>query len=152
MRRKEKEISERSEIDAIIHASKVCRVALARDNQPYLVPLSFGYDGRAIYLHTAGEGKKIEFIEANNRVCVEFEHNVELTAHETLACKWSIQFECVIGQGRIQELTQSSDKQYGLNQIMLHYSGKEWDFDAKVISKTRVWRIDLESVSGKRSR
>lgn len=151
MRRKEKEITDRSEIDAIINASVVCRVALANQNQPYLVPLSFGYDGRAIYVHTAGAGKKIDFFSANKRVCVEFERNVGLKRHEELACKWSIHFESVIGDGTIQELTETTDKQYGLNQIMHHYSGKDWEFDTNLMAKTRVWKIVLASVSGKRS-
>ncbi len=151
MRRKEKEIKDRGAIDAIINASEVCRVALAKDNQPYLVPLSFGYDGRAIYLHTAVEGKKVEFIKANNRVCVEFEHSARLKTHEQLACKWSMLYESVIGDGTIQELIETRDKQYGLNQIMRHYSGKDWDFDAGAMDRTRVWKIVLGSISGKRS-
>jgi len=151
MRRKEKEITDRSEIDAIINASVVCRLALASDNQPYLVPLSFGYDGHAIYVHTAGEGKKIDFFTANNRVCVEFERNVGLKTHAELACKWSVHFESVIGDGTIQELTGTRDKQYGLNQIMRHYSGKDWEFDMKAMARTRVWKVVLTSISGKRS-
>ncbi len=151
MRRKEKEITDRTEIDAIINASVVCRVALASDNQPYLVPLSFGYDGRAIYIHTAGEGKKITIFTANNRVCVEFERNVGVKRHEELACKWSIHFESVIADGTIRELTEIRDKQYGLNQIMHHYSGKDWEFDAKALARTRVWKIVPASISGKRS-
>ena len=149
MRRNEKEIIDRGEIDAIINASQVCRVALAKDNQPYLVPLSFGYDGQAIYLHTAVEGKKIDYIEANNRVCVEFERDVRLKPDEKKACKWSIYFESVIGDGTIQELTSLEDKQYGLNQIMRHYSGKDWDFDSKAMAKTRLWKITIASLCGK---
>ncbi|MGD8833836.1 MAG: pyridoxamine 5'-phosphate oxidase family protein [Desulfobacteraceae bacterium] len=56
MRREDKQITDRKEIDAIIHGSKVCRLAMSKENQPYLVPLSFGYDGKAIYVHTAGTG------------------------------------------------------------------------------------------------
>jgi nitroimidazol reductase NimA-like FMN-containing flavoprotein (pyridoxamine 5'-phosphate oxidase superfamily) len=149
MRRNEKEIIDRGQIDAIINASQVCRVALAKDNQPYLVPLSFGYDGRAIYLHTAVEGKKIDYFEANNRVCVEFERSVRLKPDEKKACKWSICYESVIGDGTIQELTALEDKQYGLNQIMRHYSGKDWDFDSKVMAKARLWKITITSLCGK---
>ena len=42
------------------------------------MPVSFGYDGAALYFHTAPKGRKIDFIEANNRVCFEFEANVAL--------------------------------------------------------------------------
>ena len=149
MRRNEKEIIDRGEIDAIINGSQVCRVAMAKDNQPYLVPLSFGYDGQAIYLHTAVEGKKIDYFEHNNRVCVEFERSIRLKPDEKKACNWSMHYESVIGDGTISELTAQEDKQYGLNQIMRHYSGKDWTFDTKVMAKTRLWKITIASLGGK---
>jgi len=49
-------------MDEIIRGSHVCRIALAIDNMPYIVPVSFGYDGESIYLHTAKEGKKINLV------------------------------------------------------------------------------------------
>jgi len=67
MRRHDREITNRQEIDAIIRSALVCRIALAAGDEPYVVPVSFGYDGDAIYIHTAKSGRKIEFIEANNR-------------------------------------------------------------------------------------
>ena len=151
MRRKEKEIKDRTEIEAIINTSQVCRVAMSKNDQPYLVPLSFGFDGSAVYVHTAREGKKIEFFEANQRVCVEFESHVQIRPDDKQACKWSVAYESVIGDGTLQELTEPRDIQYGLNQIMRHYSGKDWDIDPRAAGKTRVWKIVLVSLSGKRS-
>ncbi len=151
MRRKEKQITDRREIDAIIHASPVCRMAMAREDRPYLVPLSFGYDGSAIYIHTAAEGQKIEIIEANPNVCVEFEHQVQVLEDDNQACKWSFRFQSVIGFGTIRELADPSQKEQGLNHIMKHYSDKEWPFNPKAVAKTRVWKIDIHSLHGKRS-
>ena len=45
MRRSEREITNRTEIDAIIRSCQVCRVGLADGIEPYIVPMSFGYDG-----------------------------------------------------------------------------------------------------------
>ena len=58
MRRKEKKITERLEIDEIIHKSNVCRLAFSKNNIPYIMPISFGYNGKKIFIHTATEGKK----------------------------------------------------------------------------------------------
>jgi nitroimidazol reductase NimA-like FMN-containing flavoprotein (pyridoxamine 5'-phosphate oxidase superfamily) len=152
VRRRDKEITSRLEIDSIIRNSLVCRIALANHNEPYVVPVSFGYDGQAIYIHTAKSGRKIDFIEANSRVCFELETNVSLEADDSDACKWTFEFESVIGYGTIIELKTAEDKSRGLNQIMLHYSGHEWDIDQAATATTRVWRIDVESVAGKCSR
>ena len=151
MRRHDKEISTHREIDEIIRAALVCRIAFANGDEPYVVPISFGYDGTALFIHTAQRGRKIEFIENNSRVCFELEANVALKTDEGDACKWTFEFESVIGYGRITELETAEDKARGLNQIMLHYSGREWEIDEAATATTRVWRIDIESVTGKRS-
>lgn len=39
----------------------------------------------------------------------------------------------------------------GLNQIMLQYSGRHWDFNASVLAQTRVWQILIDSLTGKRA-
>jgi nitroimidazol reductase NimA-like FMN-containing flavoprotein (pyridoxamine 5'-phosphate oxidase superfamily) len=151
MRRRDREITSRDEIDTIIRSSQVCRVAFADNNEPYLVPVSFGYDGEALYIHTAKTGRKLDFIAANDRVCFEFEANVSIHVDEGDACAWTFEFESVIGYGTMVELEKTEDKVRGLNQIMLHYSHREWEIDDAAVSTTRVWRIDIESLTGKRS-
>jgi nitroimidazol reductase NimA-like FMN-containing flavoprotein (pyridoxamine 5'-phosphate oxidase superfamily) len=151
MRRKEKEITDRREIDAILNEARVCRIAFARDNEPYVVPLFFGYDGRCLYFHTACEGKKLDFLAANRQVCFEVERNVTLVSHDAQACKWSAHFESVIGYGRVIELVDGKEREQGLNQIMLHYSGREWQYDPSHLQGTRVWCVEIESLTGKRS-
>jgi nitroimidazol reductase NimA-like FMN-containing flavoprotein (pyridoxamine 5'-phosphate oxidase superfamily) len=151
MHRKEKAITDREEIDAVISDCDVMHLALARDNEPYVVPLNFGYDGRRIYLHTASRGRKIDFFEANPSVCFAFERRVRIIPHDTRPCKWSCAFESVIGNGTISELHDAEAKSHGLRQIMRHYSTEAWTFDPAVVQKTRVWRIEIQTLTGKRS-
>jgi nitroimidazol reductase NimA-like FMN-containing flavoprotein (pyridoxamine 5'-phosphate oxidase superfamily) len=119
MRRRDREITSRDEIDAVIRAAEVCRIAFADHNEPYVVPVSFGYDGETLYIHTARTGRKLDFIAANNRVCFELEANVSIQSDEHDACAWTFEFESVIGYGTITELETPDDKARGLNQIML---------------------------------
>jgi len=151
MRRTDKEITDRSEIDGIIRGSTVCRLAFAVGEEPYVVPVSFGYDGDNLYFHSAATGKKIDCIAANNRVCFELERNVQLVTHPGMACKWSFSFESVIGYGTVHELDSPGERAAGLNHIMAHYSGREWELDPAVLATTRVWRVEVLSVSGKRA-
>jgi uncharacterized protein len=151
MRRTDREVTARAEIDAIIRGSLVCRVALAKDNLPYLVPLCFGYDGAALYVHTAAEGKKIVHFEANQQVCFEFERNVELRRDPLSACKWSMSYECVIGYGTISELLEPLAKERALNELMRQYSGKNWPFDAVAVAAVRIWKVEITSMTGKQS-
>jgi uncharacterized protein len=152
MRRHDKQITDRRRMDEIIRGSLVCRVALAKANQPYLVPLSFGYDGGAIYFHTAPAGKKIEYVEANPQACFEFERRVELRTHPQSACQWTFRFESVIGYGVIRELLGPAEKRKGLDEIMRQYSGKTWPFESASLAKVRVWKLAIASMTGKQSK
>ena len=151
MRRTDKEIADRRQMDEIIRGSLVCRVAMSKDNEPYVLPVSFGYDGTAIYLHTAPEGKKIEYFGANPRVCFELECNVELRRDPQNACKWTFGFESVIGYGNIRELVEPAQKEHALNEIMRQYSGKTWPFESASVAKVRAWKIAITSMTGKLS-
>lgn len=151
MRRADKKIVDREIIDQIIRSTEVCRIAYANNNVPYLTPVSFGYDGTSIYVHTAKSGKKIDFLKENNYVCFEFETGVETITDPEVACKWTAAFKSVIGYGNMIELKSFEEQEYALNQIMLHYSGKTWPFEEKMFSNVMLWKIEIEQLSGKQS-
>jgi nitroimidazol reductase NimA-like FMN-containing flavoprotein (pyridoxamine 5'-phosphate oxidase superfamily) len=152
MRRTDKEIANRDEIDAVIRGSEVCRLAFAVENEPYMVPMSFGYDGRHLYFHTARSGRKIDCVEANNRVCFELERGVELVKNDRRACDWTFAFESVIGFGIMTEILEPGEKNVALNHIMEHHSGRQWAMDPNDVEGVRIWRLAVESMTGKRSR
>jgi len=116
------------------------------------VPVSFGFDGEHIYFHTAREGRKLDFIQANPRVCFEVERNVEVAPHPTEACKWTVSFESAIGYGTITELVAPEEKAQAFSLIMTHYSDRDWRAPLANVANTRVWRLSVESVTGKRSK
>jgi nitroimidazol reductase NimA-like FMN-containing flavoprotein (pyridoxamine 5'-phosphate oxidase superfamily) len=151
VRRHDREIVDRREIDGILRNAMVCHLAFAVGGEPYVIPVSFGYDGSSLFIHTASEGRKIDCIGANPRVCFQVEHGVRLVSDAEDACAWSFSFESVIGYGEVVELTAVDDKADGLNRIMLHYSDRSWSFDPSMLAATRVWKIPVESVTGKRS-
>jgi nitroimidazol reductase NimA-like FMN-containing flavoprotein (pyridoxamine 5'-phosphate oxidase superfamily) len=152
MRRKDKEIQSKDLIEQVIVKAQVCRLGLCQDNMPYIVPVSFGYDGVSIYFHTATEGMKLDYIAANKKICFELEHDVRVIPDQNEACKWSFSFYSVIGFGRVEEIVDPQRKVYAFNQIMQHYSDREWNFNENLVEKVRLWRISIEQISGKQSK
>ncbi len=142
---------DRQVIDRILHASQVLRLGLAVEGEASIFPLAFGYDGRSIFFHTASEGRKLEMFEHSPRACLEFEHGVRLIRDDPNPCKWSFAYESVIGRGRVVELTEPAEKEHGLRVIVRHYSGSEVPLAAEDLAKIRVWRVSLESVTGRRA-
>jgi len=155
MRRKDREITDRREVDALLGRAKVCRVGFAANGEPYVVPLSYGYDPEenALFFHTAKEGKKIDCIEANPRVCFEVEGAVEVKGGDERACSWGVRYESVIGFGAIVEVADPAEKAQACLLLTEQQAGRStrWTVDEKSVSATRVWRLDIESLTGKRS-
>jgi nitroimidazol reductase NimA-like FMN-containing flavoprotein (pyridoxamine 5'-phosphate oxidase superfamily) len=150
MRRKEKEIIEKSEIEAVIHKAIVCRVALSDDNIPYIVPLCFGHQDNTIYVHGSLEGRKVDILQKNHNVCFEFDINTEIVEAEN-ACKWGMKYKSVIGFGKAFFLKEPDDKRRALNIIMKKYSDGPSQFSEKAINRTTVIKIVIESMTGKQS-
>ena len=50
---------------------RVGRIACARENQPYIVPFHFAFDGKEYLYAFSTLGQKIEWMRANQLVCVE---------------------------------------------------------------------------------
>ena len=151
MRRNEKAITQRTNLDTVIHQAEICHLACCDNNEPYVIPISFGYDGKSIFFHTAKTGKKINILASNPRVCLAFEDKITLVEDKEQACKWSFDFSSVIVTGKIEEISDTAEKQSGLNQIMLHYSKQSWQIPTKEFSKIKVWRVKIENITGKQS-
>lgn len=150
MRKAERQLKERDGIESIIRRCRVCRIGLVDGDQPYIVPLCFGYDGQSVFLHMAPEGKKLDCLRQNRRVCIEFDIPGEIIESKT-ACGFSISYESVIAFGVAEFLESAEDKSYGLIQIMRQYSesDEKWSFPENILDKTVVVKVPLTEVTGK---
>lgn len=150
MRRKDKAIHDLAAIEGIVRNSLVCRLALAEENQPYVVPLSFGFMNNTLYFHSASEGKKIEILRKNNKVCFVFDVDHEVVADGD-PCKWGMKYRSVIGFGKASFVEDIVEKRKGLDAIMQHYSGRSFQYPEPAVEKTVVIKVEIESMTGKES-
>jgi nitroimidazol reductase NimA-like FMN-containing flavoprotein (pyridoxamine 5'-phosphate oxidase superfamily) len=150
MRRKENEISDKTDMEAIIGRSSVCRLALSQDNLPYIVPLCFGYEENSLYFHTAREGEKLEILKKNQNVCFEFDIDHEIVKAGK-ACKWGMKYRSVIGFGRASVIGDPESKRHALDIIMRQYSEGSFTFPEEVLEKTVVIKVEIARMTGKKS-
>ncbi len=152
MRREDKEIRTREEIVGIIERAIVCRLGLCRDDVPYVVPLSFGYRDGCLYFHCAKEGKKMDMIRSNPRVCFEIDIDAELIRAEQ-PCDWGMKYASVIGFGTASVLEDPEEKKSGLDAILQHYSSRSPDaYPESFMDYTAVIEVRIEEMTGKKSR
>ncbi len=151
MRRKEKEIASMEEIENIIISNNICRIALSDNNRPYILPMNYGYSNGHIYLHSAKEGKKLDIIKKNPEVCFEITDSIEIIKSGKV-CDFGTRYRSIIGFGKIFEARDFNEKETGLKAIMeRHAKSKEWEFADSILQKLTILRIDIESVTGKKS-
>ena len=101
MRRKDKLVTDINALHGVIRQAHVCRLALVDGDWPYVVPMSFGFDGTYLYLHAAKEGRKLDILRKNNHVCVEFEQDVALVPGRK-PCNYGFRYFTVICYGRAE--------------------------------------------------
>jgi len=58
------------QIEALLHHQTTGRLACSHDNIPYVVPISYAYDGKCMYCQTR-EGAKIDIMRSNPNVCFQ---------------------------------------------------------------------------------
>ena len=156
MRRKDREITDREELHAILTRGRVCHLALIDGSEPYVVALNYGFDRETdlpvFYFHSAREGKKIDCIRANPSGCLVVDIGHELVTDES-ACDWGMKYASVVARGRLEILEDRDEKKKGLDLIMRQYSDRSgFSYDTRVFDMTTVIRMVVTEISGKRNR
>lgn len=153
MRRKDREVQNRTEILEILNRCDTVRIAMHGNQYPYAVPVSFGTevaeDTIILYFHCAQQGLKVDLLKKNPSVCVEGDIfiQVEKTAHGITA-----RYESVIGFGECQFVTDADEIKHGLKTILDHYGYHEYPLDHCMgLSHVLIGKIVLERITGKRN-
>jgi nitroimidazol reductase NimA-like FMN-containing flavoprotein (pyridoxamine 5'-phosphate oxidase superfamily) len=150
VRRTDREITDPEEMRQVLKTTKYVTVAFSRDNEPYLVSLSHGYDEQrnCIYFHCAPEGKKLVFAEANNRVWGQ----AVLDYGVTDECDYA--YTSVHFSGTLSLISDLSEKQRAMRVLVYQTSNTPEEKLAKVkpekLAKTTMGRIDIAYMSGKK--
>lgn len=149
MRRSDRAITCRKAIDDFIRSCRVCRLGLCRDNQPYIVPLCFGYDGEALYFHCAPEGEKLDVLHSNNQVCFEFDAPGEVVVRGA-GCQCSMRYRSVIGFGTAEFVEDIQAKRQALSLLLAQYREEtHHELHDPDLKRTCVIRVNIERVTGK---
>ncbi|UCF18795.1 MAG: pyridoxamine 5'-phosphate oxidase family protein [Gemmatimonadota bacterium] len=133
-------------------------LATVADQQPFINSNLYVYDAttNAIYLHTARHGRTRSNLERAGRVCFSVSEMGRLLPDEA-ALEFSVEYAgvAVFGVGRIVE--DEEEKRRALQLLMDKYAPHlkpNRDYrppDLQELERTSVFRIDIESWSGKKN-
>jgi len=150
MRRTDREIKDPKGVRAIMEEAPVCRIGVSDDGMPYVVPMSFGLGEGRLYFHCAAEGRLLDIIRKNNRVCFEMDIFRGVIIGQS-PCGCSCRYESVIGFGRAVIVDDAGEKKAALDRIMEHYGEQAPPaYKPDILEKTTVIRIAIERLTAKR--
>ncbi len=152
MTRREREVTDINKILEILDKAKVVRLGLVDGDEAYVVPMNYGYtyenEKLTLYLHGARRGKKIDLMSANPKVF--FEMDCDIVPFEgDVACKYGITYSSIMGKGLATILDNPEEKMMALTHLMKTQTGKDFEFNEKLVSVVAVIRIDVTEFTAK---
>jgi uncharacterized protein len=141
-----------NEIEEVLKKHFVGRIGCHTNDQVYVVPVSYAYDGEYVYVRSF-EGKKIEIMRNNPKVCFEVDETQNMA-------NW----KSVIGWGEFEELTDKAERSKALKILIdrhlplltsdLSQLGDIWPFPPEDLSTIKgiVFRILLNEKTGRYER
>ena len=125
----------------------------------YIIKEENGTKRLSVYIHGAGEGKKVSALRVNPAVSfsgVAYSQTDSLSEDKSIPCNWTCYYDSVIGFGNVTFLEHSAEKSVGLDAIMLHNGYripkgiKTIAYAAMKLARTSVIRIDVSEITGKK--
>ena len=152
MTKRERQVTDEKQILHILDTAKVLHLGLAVNDEPYVVPMNYGYtmeDGKLVlYLHSAVRGKKLDMIRANPRVF--FELDCDLAPFEgQKPCQYGLVYSSVMGRGTASIVDDVEEKMKAMTILMKTQTGKDFEFNERLVSIVAVVRIDVEEYTAK---
>jgi uncharacterized protein len=153
MRRKEKMMERQEDLDGVLCKAKYVTVAMSDAGRPYLVTLSHGYEAQrsCLYFHCAPRGRKIEVLKRNpdvyGQALVDLGYQQGFCDHL---------FETVQFEGTVAFVTDPAEKLHAL-EVMIRRLEDDPEpviraqTQERSVARVTIGRIDLTSLSGKRS-
>ena len=152
MTRREREVTDREEIRKILDKCQILHLGLTDGDEPYVVPLNYGYtmenEDLVLYVHGATAGYKLDLIQANPKVFFEMDCDV-IPFEGQKACQYGTAYASVMGRGRAEILEDVEEKKKGLSILMKTQTGKDFEFNDKMVSIVSVIRITVSEYTAK---
>ena len=150
-RRQDRAIVDRKRILDFLGKQKLVTVALSKDGEPYLFTADYGFDrkSRSVFIHCAGKGKKIDYIEANPTIWGQVMEDLGYVQGECSHHYRAAQFK-----GKAELVTDLKEKRKALNIMIEQLEDNPPKDNKEFISKSGlkkvlIIRIKILGLSGK---
>ena len=129
-------------IEELLTRALAGRLGMSKDNQPYVVPVCFVYQGGKIYFHSARHGRKMDFMRANPTVCFQVDEHSLVSSSKP--CKFTMNYHSVVAVGHVRFLADANEKLKILKILVRKY---DRDNLAELLSEKKTRRVEVGEIS-----
>ena len=156
VRRKDREITDKNWIVALLNRAGYGVLATCKDGQPFTVARNFSYDEKkhAIYFHGARKGRTFESAETGALANLNVSEMGEWIISDR-AMNFGVKYKGVVVFGKLSLVDDAEEAKYALQLLMdKHFSDLRPDVDYEAttdidLKVTAVIRMDVDAWSGK---
>ena len=153
LRRIEREMADRADQLAVLRGQKFLSLAMACDQEPYLVSLNYAFseEENCFYVHSAPQGRKLDYLRANPRVWGQV---IEDRGYLPGQCSHA--YRSVMFRGRAEFVEEPQEKKRALALMVDHADPDPAPLRQRLLAGAHmehvvVLRLVVESMSGKQS-
>jgi nitroimidazol reductase NimA-like FMN-containing flavoprotein (pyridoxamine 5'-phosphate oxidase superfamily) len=139
---------ELEQVESVLQNAVYCHAAFSLEDHPYLVPLNYGYKDGFLFFHSSPHGKKLEILKDNPHISFAAQDRVVLKQGAS-ACKFGMRYASVIGSGTAEIITESSEKEKGLDVILEHYHVDQEKYTQASLDDLVIIRVEIDEFSYK---
>ena len=125
----------------LLSAARYGRLGLAKDDRPYVVPMSYVFADGRIYLHSRGGGMKMDFASANPRVCFQVDSLDKGHWSSVIA----------FGPARLSDDIEAKQRMFDAFTARCQggHGGKKFSREELERMPMTVWEIEIEEMTGR---
>ena len=150
--KRERQVTDPEQIIRILDTAKVLNLGLSVNDEPYVVPMNYGYrmeDGKlTLYLHSAVKGKKLDMIRANPKVFFSMDCD-RMPFEGRVPCQYGLVYSSIMGRGTAAIVEDVEEKKQAMSILMKTQTGKDFTFEDRLVTIVTVIRIDVAEYTAK---
>ena len=150
--KRERQVTDKAQILHILDTAKVLNLGLSVNDEPYVVPMNYGYtmeDGKlTLYLHSAVKGKKLDMIRENPRVFFSMDCD-RMPFEGRVACQYGLVYSSIMGSGTATLVDDVEEKKRAMSILMKTQTGGDFTFEDRLVTIVTVIRIDVAEYTAK---
>ncbi len=148
MRRKNDLITDRQHIKSILEKNQILHMGLVDGDEPYVLPMNYGLfmdgDKCVFYFHSSKEGRKLDILARNPKVCLETSHLRPKPLGQENTHGQS--YQCVIATGKVAMVDDVNEKIAAINLLRAHAGKPERQTTPEHANKVCIFKVEADSL------